>query len=78
MALPGRVGLVPSSQMEVCPTAISSASVVNILEAPMFHLLYTTEEFSKRNEGHSQNLLQGLVSHELVVYLSIFNQFKLS
>ena len=46
MALPGRVVLVPSSQMEVCPTAISSASGVNILEAPMFHLLCTTNEFS--------------------------------
>ena len=33
-----------------------------------------TDEFSVR----SQKLLQGLVSHELTAYLSIFNLFKLN
>ena len=33
-----------------------------------------TDEFSVR----PQKLLQGLVSHELKAYLSIFNQFKLN
>ena len=64
------VVLVPCPRMEVCPTAISSG--VDIAEVPGCHLLW-----QKSSQWGSQKLPQGLVSHELTAYYSIFNQFKL-
>ena len=58
---------------------------------PLFHFFrfhplwgrlstFTPPLLKKRgpNYGGSQKLLQGSISHELTVYLSIFNQFKLN
>ena len=53
------------------PTAISGG--VYISEVPECHLLRQVS-----SQWGSQKLLQGLASHELTAYLSIFNQFKLN
>ena len=50
------------------PKAISG--VVDISEVPGCHLLW-----QMNFQWSSQKLLQGLVSHELTVYLSVFNLF---
>ena len=48
------------------PTFILSG--VDISEVPGCHLLQHMS-----SQGESQNLLQGLVSHELTAYLSVFD-----
>ena len=53
------------------PTAICGG--VDISEVPGCHLLRQMS-----SQSVSQKLLQGLVTHELTAYLSIFNQFKLN
>ena len=50
------------------PTAISSG--VNISKVPGYHLLRQMS-----SQWRSQKLLQGLVSHELKAYLSVFHLF---
>ena len=62
------VALVPCQASKCVPTAISGG--VDISEVPGFHLL---QQMS--SQWVSQNLLQGLVSHELTVYLSVFYIF---
>ena len=65
------VVLVPCLRMEVCPYSYFRwcgyfwGAWVSFVR---------TDEFSVR----VKKLLQGLVSHELTAYLSIFNQFKLN
>ena len=54
--------------MDVCPLATSSG--VDISEAPGCHLLWQMS-----SQSGSQKLLQGLVSHKLTAYFSIFNLF---
>ena len=65
--------LVPCSHIEVqCPpTAIWAGA--DISEVSGCHLLRQMS-----SQSGSQKLLQGLMSHELTAYLSIFNQFKLN
>ena len=58
----------PCCAWKCVPTAISDG--VDISEIPQCHLL--RQMSSQRG---SQKSLQGLVSHELTVYLSIFNLF---
>ena len=53
------------------PTAISGG--VDISEVPGCYLFQQNS-----SQWGLQKLLQGLVSHELTAYLSIFNQFKLN
>ena len=53
------------------PAAISCS--VDIYEVLGCHLLRHMSP-----QRGSQKLLQGLMSHELTAYLSIFNQFKLN
>ena len=59
--------LVPCNAWKIVPKSISSG--VDISENPSCHLLW--HEFSMR----VTKLLQGLVSHELAAYLSVFNLF---
>ena len=60
--------LVPCCAWMCVLTAISSG--VDIFEVPMCHL------FRQMNSQRgSQKLPQGLVSHELAAYLSVFNLF---
>ena len=60
--------LVPCRTWKCVPTPISGR--VDISEVPGCHLLRQTS-----SQGGSQKLLQGLVSHELTPYLSLFNLF---
>ena len=60
--------LVPCRAWKCVPTAISGG--VDISEVPRCHLL---QQMS--SQLGSQKLLQGLVSHVLTVYLSVFNLF---
>ena len=53
------------------PTAISGG--VDISEVPGCHMLWQMS-----SQWGSQKLIQGLVSHELTAYLSIFNLLKLN
>ena len=59
--------LVPCNAWKIVPKSISSG--VDISENPSCHLLW--HEFSVR----VTKLLQGLVSHELTLYLSVFKLF---
>ena len=59
--------LVPCNAWKIVPKSISRG--VDISENPSCHLLW--HEFSVR----VTKLLQGLVSHELTAYLSVFNLF---
>ena len=61
-----RIVLVPCRAWKCVPTAISGG--VDISEVPGCHLL---QQMS--SQWGSQKLLQGLVSHELTAYLSVFN-----
>ena len=63
-----RLVLVLCCTWKCVPTAISSG--VHISEVPGCHLLRQMS-----SQCGSQKLLQGLVSHELTVYLSVFNLF---
>ena len=60
--------LLPCCTWKCVPTAISAG--VNISEVPGCHLL---QQMS--SQLGSQKLFQGLVSHELTIYLSVFNLF---
>ena len=60
----------PCHTWKCAPTAVSSG--VDISEIPGCHLL-----LQKSSRWGSRKLLQGLVSHELTGYFSIFNQFLL-
>ena len=63
-----RIVLVPCRISKCVPTTISGG--VDISEVPGCHLL---QQMSFQRM--SQKLLQGLVSHELTAYLSVFNLF---
>ena len=65
------VNLMPCSAWKGIPTAISCD--VDISEVPGCYLLQTMS-----SQKGSQKLLQGLVSHELTAYLSIFNLSELN
>ena len=62
------VVLVSCCRRKCVPTAYSSG--VDISEVPGYHLLWLTS-----SQWGSQKFLQGLVSHELKTYLSVFNLF---
>ena len=61
------VVLVPCCAWKCIPTGISGG--LDVSEVPGCHLLRQIN-----SHGGSLELLQGLVSHELMVYLSVFNQ----
>ena len=63
-----RIVLVSCCRWNCVPTATSSG--VNISEVPQCHLL---QQMS--SQWGSQKLLHGLVYHELITYLSVFNLF---
>ena len=58
----------PSRACKCVPTAISGG--VDISEVPGCYLLRQMS-----SQRRSQKLLQGLVSHELAAYLSVFDTF---
>ena len=69
-----RVVLVPCScnhKWKCVPTAISGG--VDISEVSGCHLLW-----QMCSQWGSQKLLQGLMSHEITAYLSVFNLFKIN
>ena len=66
-----RAVLVPCHAWKGFPTVNSNG--VDFSVVPVCHIL---QQMS--SEQGSQKLLQGLVSHELTAYFSIFNQFKLN
>ena len=63
-----RIVLVPCHTWKCAPTAISNG--VDISKVPGCHLL-----LQMSSQWESQKLLQGLVSHTLTAYLSVFDQF---
>ena len=63
-----RIVLVPCRTSKCVPRAISSG--VDISKVPWCHLLpHMSSQF------RSQKLLEGMVSHDLTAYLSVFNLF---
>ena len=65
--------LIPfDKNLHLRPIAVAEAS--QWITGKVAKQIVTTDEFSVK----SQKLLQGLVSHELPAYLSIFNLFKLN
>ena len=60
------------SYFQSCDPWVSEVRVL-ISEVPGYHLLGQMS-----SQTRLQKLLQGLVSHELTAYLSIFNLFKLN
>ena len=67
-------------QTEASPSAGKNTWVILVqyLHMDMFEVHRCHLSWQMRSQYGSQKLLQRLVSHELTVYLSIFNLFKLN